>query len=79
MSNYDFESLPGYEGRIVAGPEIINGTGQVWLKFFEEADQDKGAMVFFNMTADEVLDLAKFLSRIAFEAKRAKWNEENLH
>ncbi len=77
MSNYNFESFKGYEGRIVGGPEVINGTGNVQLKFFENADQDTGDAVFFTITADECLDLATWLSRHAFEARRAKWAEDN--
>lgn len=78
MSNFNFDSFKGYEGRIVAGPEVINGTGEVSLKFFENADQDSGNMVFFRMGADEVLELARWLADKAWEAKRQKWCEENL-
>ncbi len=78
VSNYNLESFEGYEGRIIGGPEVVNGTGSVQLKFFENAGQDTGDMVFFTLTADECLDLARWLSRHAFEAMRAKWSENNL-
>ena len=77
VSNYNLDSFKGYEGRIVGGPEVINGTGNVQLKFFENAEQDTGDAVFFTLTADECLDLAKWLSHHAFEAMHAKWMEDN--
>jgi hypothetical protein len=79
VSNSNWEHLRGYEDRILVGAEVINGTGEVGLKFFEEAGPDKGDMVFFTLTIDAALDFARLLSAQAHEAMRAKWNESNLN
>lgn len=79
MSNSNWESLRGFEGLIVVGAEVINGTGDVGLRF--EAEPVPGidtAIVHFTLTPDEALDLAKLLSQQAHEAMRAKWNEDNI-
>jgi hypothetical protein len=76
VSNYNLESFPGYEGRIIAGPEVVNGTGQVLLKFFEDTDPDKGGAVYFWMDSGDVLELAVWLSSHAAEAARAYDREQ---
>lgn len=78
MSNYNFESPRGYEGRIIGGPEVVNGTGQVRLRFYESAEPDQGEAVFIDMPAEDCLNLAGWLSRLAFEAMHVKWKEDNL-
>jgi hypothetical protein len=80
VSNSNWESLEGFEGLIVAGAEVINGTGEVGLRF--EAEPVPGidaAIVHFTLTPDEALEFAKLLSRQAHEAMRAKWNESNIN
>jgi hypothetical protein len=72
VSNYGWQALPDtlheYEGRIIAGADEVNGTGQCWVKFFDEAGQDKGAMVFFPMPGSEVRALAGYLAGVADSA-----------
>jgi hypothetical protein len=79
MSNCNWEPLRGYEGLILVGAEVINGTGEVGLKFESEPvpgiDPD---IVHFTLTPEEALEFARLLSRQAHEAMRAKWNEHNL-
>ncbi len=81
MSNSNWESLCGFEGHIMVGAEVVNGTGDVSLRFEEEAEpapgQERG-IVHFTLTCGEALELAKLLSRQAHEAMRAKWNERNI-
>lgn len=74
MSNFNLESFPGYEDKIIAGPEVVNGTGDVSLKFYD--GDDPGA--FFLMDYEEVLRLAGWLADQAFEAMRQQWREHNL-
>ena len=67
-------------GLIVVGAEVVNGTGDVGLRF--EAEPVPGieaATVDFTLTPGEALDFAKLLSRQAHEAMRAKWNESNIN
>lgn len=78
MSNCNWEHLRGYEEHVLVGAEVVNGTGEVRLRLYQEAgDVDAGA-VHLNMTADEALDFARLLSQQAHEAMRAKWNEVNI-
>jgi hypothetical protein len=79
MSNSNWESLRGFEGLILVGAEVMNGTGEVGLKF--EAEPIPGIAaegVDFTLTPEEALEFARLLSRQAHEAMRAKWDEHNL-
>jgi hypothetical protein len=79
MGNSNWESPRGYEGLILVGAEVINGTGEVGLKF--EAEPVPGiepGIVHFTLTPEEALEFARLLSRQAHEAMRAKWDERNL-
>jgi hypothetical protein len=80
VSNYNWESLPGFEEQVKVGAEVINGIGQVALRFWQDPDGSAGdgEAVFLDMGAEKVLELARLLSRQAHEAIRAKWNEENI-
>lgn len=73
MSNYNLESFPGYDGNIIAGPEVANGTGKVSLKFYDGEQR-----AFFLMDYEEVLRLSGWLADHAFEAMRQQWREHNL-
>jgi hypothetical protein len=76
VSNYNREScpIPGYEGEIICGPEVVNGTGQVDLAF---GNSETGRCWGTLMTADQVLRLAEWLADLAWEAKRQQWRERN--
>ena len=81
VSNCNWENLRGFEGRILVGAEIVNGTGEVRLRLFETAEPlrgEDGDAVFFTLTADQALDFARLLSQQAHEAMRAKWNEAHI-
>ena len=80
VSNYNWESLPGFEEQVTVGAEVINSTGEVELRFWQDpAGPVKGGeSVYLSMTADKALEFARLLSRQAHEAIRAKWNEENI-
>lgn len=71
MSNYNWETLPGFD--IGVGAEIINGTGMVRINAHHGEDT-----VILTMTSDHALDFARLLSQQAHEAMRAKWNEDNI-
>lgn len=72
MSNFNLETFPGNKN-IIAGPEVVNGTGDVSLKF-----RDGDDMVFFLMDYDEVLGLADWLAKHAFEAMKQQWREHHI-
>lgn len=74
MSNFNLEAFPGFEESIIAGPEVVNGTGQVSLKFY-----DGEQMVFFLMDHEVVLEFADWLAGHAFEARRQQWRERLLN
>lgn len=76
MSNCNFEALRGFEDRIIVGAEVVNGTGEVRVEFYQATDDFSG--VHHTLTPEQALDLARLLSQQAHEAMRAKWNEENL-
>ena len=79
MSNFNYESFPGYEDRIICGPEVVNGTGQVSLKFYDcFAGESRADMVFFLMDYEETLRLAGWLADHAFEAMRQQWRDHHL-
>jgi hypothetical protein len=74
MSNFNLETFfPSGSKNIIAGPEVVNGTGQVSLKFCDGDD-----MVFFLMDCNEVLGLADWLAKHAFEAERQQWRERHI-
>jgi hypothetical protein len=72
VSNYGWQELPDslheYQGRILAGTDVANGSGTCWVKFFEEAEQDKGDMVFFMMPGSQVRALSAYLANVADDA-----------
>lgn len=72
MSNFNYENFPEWP-EIIAGPEVVNGTGQVSLKFYD----DKELATCFLMDYDEVLKLAEWLANHAFEAMRQQWREHH--
>ena len=80
MSNYNYESLPGFEEQVIVGAEIINGTGQVELRLWQNpaGRVDGGEAVYLCIDAKKALEFARLLSQQAHEAIRAKWNEENI-
>jgi len=71
VSNYDWETLPGFD--VSVGAEVVNGTGQVRINAHQDEDT-----VILTMTPDQALDFAKLLSQQAHEAMRAKWDEANI-
>ena len=73
MSNFNHEQFPG-QPEIIVGPEVVNGTGQVSLKFYDGKD----LATCFLMDYEEVLRLAGWLADHAFEAERQQWREHNL-
>lgn len=80
MSNFDRRGFPGYESSIECGPEVVNGTGQVSLAFWDRDghEEPETQCVMFLMNADEVLKLADWLAACAWEAKREQWREGHL-
>jgi hypothetical protein len=78
VSNYNRESLKGFEEQIVVGAEVVNGTGGVQL-FAREHNGEDADSVIFNFTPEQALDFARLLSQQAHEAMRAKWNEANIN
>jgi hypothetical protein len=80
VSNYNFKSLPGFEEQVIIGAEVINATGRVTLRFWQDPDGSAGdgEAVYLDMDAEKALELARLLSRQAHEAIRAKWNDENI-
>lgn len=79
MSNYNWKSLRGYEDLILVGAEVINGTGEVGLKFeTEPVPGIEPGIVHFTLAPEDALEFAKLLSQQAHEAMRARWNEHNL-
>lgn len=73
MSNFNYEEFPGHP-EIIAGPEVINGTGDVSLQFYD----GENLATCFLMNYEEVLRLAGWLADQAFEAMRQQWHEHNL-
>lgn len=79
MSNSNWESLPGFEGLIVVGAEVVNGTGEVGLRFEDEPVPGiESDTIVYTLTPEQALDFARLLSRQAHEAMRAKWEEKNI-
>jgi hypothetical protein len=78
VSNYNHESLKGFEELVIIGAEVINGTGDVKLTVRQHEGEDADTVIL-HFTPDQALDFARLLSRQAHEARRAKWNEENLY
>lgn len=80
MSNFNRESFPGRHNLIEGGPEVVNGTSQVSLAFWDREDHDdpQAQSAMFLMDADEALKLAEWLADHAWEAKRQKWREGHL-
>ena len=76
MSNYDWEHLRGFEKQVLVGAEMTGR--EVYLKLYQEPEDDAGESVHLHMTSDQALDFAKLLSQQAHEAMRAKWNEANI-
>ena len=72
MSNYNWETLPGFD--VSVGAEVVNGTGEVRINAHQHEDT-----VILTMDAERALDLARLLSQQAHEAMRAKWNEANIN
>ena len=78
MSNYDWESDKG--GYFTVGAEVINGTGQVTIRTpIPDGTQDcpPGRDFWETMTADEALDIGRVIINQAWQAKQAKWREDN--
>jgi hypothetical protein len=73
VSNFNLEEFPGRR-EIIAGPEIVNGTGDVSLKFY---DGDTLATCFI-MNFDEALAFADWIAKHAFEAQRQQWREHHI-
>lgn len=71
MSNYDWETLPGFD--IGVGAEIVNGTGEVRVNAHQDDDT-----VIVDMTADQALNFARLLARKAHEAMGAKFVNDHL-
>lgn len=65
MSNYDWDAPPGLEGQVLVGAEVMNGTGEVVMRFFEDA----GDVI---LAAGHARELAALLSRKASEAEQAQ-------
>jgi transcriptional regulator len=66
MSNYSYNTLPGFEEQVIVGAEEINGTGEVVLKVYDEADDEEG--VYLKFTPEETLELSRLLAEKANEA-----------
>ena len=75
MSNFNREAFPPdkINGEIVCGPEVVNGTGQVYLGF-----ETHDGHAIFLLDYETVLELAGWLADHAFEAMRVQWRERNL-
>ena len=69
MSNFNREVFPQHEG-ILGGPEVVNGTGQVYLEFDDGYEEHTPAT--FLMDADTVLKLARWLNVHAWTAIQAR-------
>jgi hypothetical protein len=73
VSNGNWESLPGYEGLIAVGAEVVHGTGDVGLRL--EAEPVAGiepVIICYELTPGAALSLAALLTRQAQEAIRAQ-------
>ncbi len=77
MSNYNRESLKGFEELVIVGAEVVNGTGDVTL-YARQHDGEDAESVILHFTPTQALDFARLLSQQAHEAMRAKWNEDHL-
>jgi hypothetical protein len=77
VSNYNWESLKGFEDQVLVGAEVVNGTGDVKLNTRQHAGGDSDAVIL-TMPAEKALDLARLISRQAHDAMRQQWNEANL-
>lgn len=80
MSNYEWQELPDtlrtYEGRMLAGTDVVNGTGQCWVRFWENPEPDSGEAVFFSMPGSEVRALSAYLANVADAADHAYHQEQ---
>lgn len=75
LSNYDWETLPGYD--LSVGAEVMNGTGEVRINARNEAEPDRDALIL-DMPAEKALDLAVLIARQAHEAMRAKFTSDHI-
>jgi hypothetical protein len=77
VSNYNFESLKGFEEEILVAAEVINGTGDVKLVVSPPGTGGEESVIV-HFTPDQALAFARLVSQQAHEAMRAKWDEDNL-
>lgn len=77
MSNYNWESLKGFEEQVSVSAEVINGTGDVRVDVKQEPRED-AEMVMLHMTPEQALDFAVLLANQAHEAMRVRWKERHL-